>query len=169
MIIDITPLAEGKALEFSFKETIRLDNNYNLYDYNVKFNLNGTVTMQGTLYICDATVTAEVLFNCDKCLKQINQTLSFTIQEKFSNMQYVSPSKEEEICLFSGSQINLYDYVISNFNFNIPMQIICKENCKGLCLSCGANLNEVSCNCDNLVIDPRFEALRSLFNNNEEV
>lgn len=169
MNIDVTPLAEGKVLEFMFDRTLKLDNSYNLYDYNIKFNLNGTISKQGTLYICDAKVTAEVHFSCDKCLKQTKQTLNFSIQEKFSNMQYPNTNNEDEIHTFSGTQINLQDYVTSNFCFNMPMQVTCKENCRGLCLSCGVNLNDTSCNCDNIVLDTRFEALLSLFNNNEEV
>jgi uncharacterized metal-binding protein YceD (DUF177 family) len=29
----------------------------------------------------------------------------------------------------------------------MPMKPLCKEDCKGICASCGANLNDDSCEC----------------------
>ncbi|MBR1859940.1 MAG: DUF177 domain-containing protein [Selenomonadaceae bacterium] len=42
-----------------------------------------------------------------------------------------------------------------------PIKNLCKEDCKGLCPICGANLNENECNCDRFVVDPRLEALKN--------
>ncbi len=54
-------------------------------------------------------------------------------------------------------------YIIENLIVNIPMQIICKEDCKGLCPQCGINRNQSSCDCTDTA-DPRWDALRKLKN-----
>ena len=47
---------------------------------------------------------------------------------------------------------------------NWPMKVLCKEDCKGVCQFCGANLNEGQCSCKKPV-DPRLEALKQLLDN----
>jgi uncharacterized protein len=44
----------------------------------------------------------------------------------------------------------------------IPDQVFCREDCKGLCPKCGANLNLIDCKCSDDDIDPRWAALRNL-------
>ena len=48
--------------------------------------------------------------------------------------------------------------------------VLCKEDCKGLCQGCGANLNIEACSCnesanDEEIIDPRFAKLKDIFKN----
>lgn len=49
------------------------------------------------------------------------------------------------------------------------MKVVCREDCKGLCPVCGKDLNKGDCDCDTTYRDPRFESLRALFNDDEEV
>lgn len=43
----------------------------------------------------------------------------------------------------------------------VPALVVCKEDCRGLCPQCGADLNAGACGCAT-VRDPRWDALRSL-------
>ena len=43
----------------------------------------------------------------------------------------------------------------------VPALVVCKDDCKGLCPKCGADLNAGACGCAQ-VRDPRWDALRSL-------
>jgi len=45
---------------------------------------------------------------------------------------------------------------------SIPMKPLCKEDCKGLCPTCGKDLNEGECDCPKEAIDPRFAVLKDL-------
>jgi uncharacterized protein len=44
----------------------------------------------------------------------------------------------------------------------IPMEILCRPDCAGLCPRCGGNRNLGECNCDQAAIDPRWGALQAL-------
>jgi uncharacterized protein len=57
--------------------------------------------------------------------------------------------------------IPLHPYVHENVVVNVPMQLLCREDCKGLCPTCGANWNRESCECRKAA-DPRWDALRKL-------
>ncbi len=50
---------------------------------------------------------------------------------------------------------------------SVPIQLICKEDCAGLCVECGANLNETTCDCQEDTIDPRMAILKQLLENEE--
>lgn len=44
----------------------------------------------------------------------------------------------------------------------LPMSILCKDDCAGLCAQCGADLNTTSCDCVTVDVDPRWAALAEL-------
>jgi len=44
----------------------------------------------------------------------------------------------------------------------IPMKVLCREDCRGLCPHCGADLNVEDCNCGKTQVDPRWSKLVSL-------
>jgi uncharacterized protein len=44
----------------------------------------------------------------------------------------------------------------------VPARSLCRPDCRGLCPSCGQDLNQTACDCSAQEIDPRLEALRDL-------
>ena len=44
------------------------------------------------------------------------------------------------------------------------MKRLCKEDCKGLCVKCGSDLNEKQCECEDSEIDDRWKVLTELKN-----
>jgi uncharacterized protein len=67
-----------------------------------------------------------------------------------------------DVSIYDGEKIDLTDLVREQILLDLPTQILCQEDCKGLCQKCGANLNEVNCNCEENEIDPRWSALKNL-------
>jgi len=64
---------------------------------------------------------------------------------------------DEEI--FRGKEIDLDPILREQVVLALPGYPLCKESCKGLCSSCGANLNERECGCERRVPDPRWAGL----------
>ncbi|HOL80128.1 MAG TPA: DUF177 domain-containing protein, partial [Clostridiales bacterium] len=58
-------------------------------------------------------------------------------------------------------QLNLDDLLAEDIWLSMPVTILCSDDCKGICPSCGTNLNEETCSCKKAV-DPRLEALAKL-------
>ena len=46
----------------------------------------------------------------------------------------------------------------------LPLKVTCREDCRGLCVHCGKNLNEEQCSCTTAVVDPRWTALQEIRN-----
>lgn len=57
--------------------------------------------------------------------------------------------------------LNLSDQVWESLLMLLPFKLLCREDCKGLCPYCGADLNEGPCSCAPEESDPRFEILRN--------
>jgi uncharacterized protein len=45
---------------------------------------------------------------------------------------------------------------------SVPMKVICRSDCRGLCASCGVNLNHEDCRCETHAMDPRMAPLARL-------
>jgi uncharacterized protein len=44
----------------------------------------------------------------------------------------------------------------------LPLKVVCREDCRGLCVQCGKNLNDEQCSCSTTIQDPRWTALREI-------
>jgi len=64
--------------------------------------------------------------------------------------------------LFDGKSIDLDPLVREQVLLALPMHAVCREDCKGLCGSCGQNLNEGECGCARAQVDPRLAALKNI-------
>ena len=158
MLIDITPIAEGKSKSFSFENKLKVK-----ADLIAGIKINGDISKLGGDYTVKANATADIPFSCDKCLDPAAQSITFVIDEKFSNKE--SSLEEEEINLFTTNNLDLTECVLANLYLELPLQVLCKEDCKGLCRVCGVNQNETVCTCeeDNNDVDPRFAKLVGMF------
>ena len=50
----------------------------------------------------------------------------------------------------------------NNIVVELPIRFLCKEDCKGICSQCGADLNITECNCKHEQFDERFAVLKKL-------
>jgi len=69
---------------------------------------------------------------------------------------------EAEIGYYQGEGILLEDVLREQVLLALPLKITCREDCKGLCLHCGKNLNQEQCSCSVSMEDPRWAALKDL-------
>jgi len=70
-------------------------------------------------------------------------------------------TEELDYDYFEGDEIDLSDTIYEGIVLAYPMKSLCHEDCRGLCPSCGTNLNKKQCSCEKGKGDPRFRALRS--------
>lgn len=59
-------------------------------------------------------------------------------------------------------KLELDEVVKTDIILELPAKFLCSEDCKGLCMKCGKNLNEGDCGCDKGSVDPRLEILKQL-------
>ncbi len=102
-------------------------------------------------------------YTCDRCLEEFDRNLNSEFQLVYS--KELRNQFEDDDYRFLGentSEIDLSTDIRENLLLVIPMKHLCKEDCLGLCPSCGVNLNYETCECKQNLIDPRWEALKGL-------
>ena len=68
-----------------------------------------------------------------------------------------------DFIVVSGNQLDLDGLATSDILLELPSVVYCREDCKGLCPVCGANLNEKDCGCNLKQPDPRLQILSEFF------
>ena len=104
-----------------------------------------------------ATVGAHWEGACRRCLGTANGELSSAVREL-----YEEGSSGEETYPLSGNQLDLEPLVRDAVLLELPQAPLCREGCRGLCPTCGADLNEGECGCPPGGSDPRWAALDTL-------
>lgn len=121
-------------------------------------SLDGTVGVSGTL-------TGHLDMVCSRCLETAHIELDIPFEERFKQREEDEADLEddEDMILADDDVIELSPYLEEYLTLGVPSVPLCKEDCKGLCQTCGSNLNETACGCDNTVIDPRLAGLKDFF------
>lgn len=117
--------------------------------------------------------TGEMIFtmNCDRCLKPVEEKLKLEFsREVFAPDRITEASDENDDQDFmDGYELNVEDLLANEIVINWPMKVLCKPDCKGICLQCGKDLNTGTCECDTFVPDPRMAVIKDIFNASKEV
>ncbi len=117
--------------------------------------------------------TAKLTFAlaCDRCLQDVDYTFDLSFDTVVISPDYTGEDAAEEAAseLMEGYHLNVDELIKNELLLNWPMKILCREDCKGICKSCGKNLNDGECGCDDFVPDPRMAAIKDLFDANKEV
>lgn len=125
---------------------------------------NRTLTVSGS-----ARLT--LLIPCSRCLKPVKVPFSLDLERVFDmklSRQERAEALDEQPYL-QGYMLDVDQLVCDELYLNLPMKVLCREDCKGICNRCGANLNETSCDCDRSSLDPRMSVIQDIFNQFKEV
>ncbi len=95
---------------------------------------------------------------CVRCLIEFQLPLTLQFEELFA----FSAAADPVYFVDEGGWLSLRQPVREQILLAMPIQTLCRPNCKGLCSQCGANLNDGPCNCETDDTDPRLAALKSL-------
>ncbi len=98
---------------------------------------------------------------CNRCLTLTRKELCHNISHVIVNKLNDEEDLEDDIVI-EGDELDLDELIYSDIILLTPTKFLCKEDCKGLCPTCGKNLNEGDCACAKQQTDPRLEALRQL-------
>lgn len=120
--------------------------------------------------VLDLSLSGDVSAPCARCLEEARCAVaedakyifSLKSEEQEVKCELTGDGDEDIISLDSWEdEIDLGDFIWELLITSLPSAPLCKEDCRGLCPQCGANLNKEQCSCKNKQTDPRFEILKN--------
>lgn len=124
---------------------------------------NIVLTLTGHRVDMSFDIEATVEFACSQCGEPVSSKLHATNKSTFlpdSERKLEDIEVDSTDIEFYSEELDLREVVRDTFILAFPIAAICREGCKGLCPSCGTNLNYGSCNCDKTLENPKFKDLK---------
>jgi len=121
----------------------------------------GSVFNRAGVLTFSATVDAVCVCVCARCLKEFDYPVH---KQVTANLTEGGEGENPDGYFLQGDKVDAGEIVLTEFILDMDETILCDENCAGLCVSCGSDLNEGPCSCEK-VIDPRLAVLGQLLDN----
>ena len=126
-------------------------------------DVEATLDKTSNQILLTAKLTVMGDFVCDRCIGSFQRKLapSYTMLYALEGSEpaHLDPS-EFQIMPPGLHIIDIAEDIRQSILLAVPLKLLCRETCKGLCPSCGQNLNEGECSCKSELTDSRWEKLR---------
>ena len=147
------PEASEIGLEDNFQQPVRID---------------ATLEKDAQQLYLKTSVHAGGIFCCDRCTDEFKRELTneYAMIYVYNELD-AAKFEEDEVHVIDihAPSIDLTEDVRDVVTLAIPLKMLCKENCKGLCPQCGVNRNHQTCSHNDEAVDSRWDGLKKLINN----
>ena len=145
-------LGTGATHEFRLAQPLDVDVRYYRAGEEIYFDGSCTTAMEATCARCLETFTLPLATPFEFVL---------TRAPKLENTQELH-TDDLALSFYEGDEIDLGPLVGEQAILALPTRAVCREDCKGLCPSCGTNLNDETCACKPAPADPRLAILANV-------
>jgi uncharacterized protein len=139
-----------------------------------EYRLEGPVSVvlsyyrAGTELFFGGELTAATVASCARCAEEFiapsGRSFRYVLAPRSIGDDNNADLRAEdlEFSLYDGEEVNLTPLIREQMLLALPTRPLCREDCRGLCPRCGANLNECDCGCVIESPDARLSVLRSI-------
>ena len=126
-------------------------------------------------------LSAELLAPCKRCVKDVRLSLPVSFSLRMVDQRQLERESagedddggngeragsfdldQADAEPFDGKTIDLDPIVREQLLLALPVSVLCREECRGLCTVCGEDLNEKDCGCERKVVDVRLAKLKDI-------
>ncbi|MBN1881565.1 MAG: DUF177 domain-containing protein [Deltaproteobacteria bacterium] len=124
-----------------------------------------TLVTSGNDIFVSGRIQLLVVRECGRCLESFEAILDVPFSYIITRMnvqerEHELSVDELEQSFLHGDEVDIAQIIEEQVALALPMRPLCSELCSGLCPQCGGNLNKKQCDCDQDVVDVRFEKLK---------
>lgn len=120
---------------------------------------DGEITNNADILTLRGRIRAAMRCRCDRCAREFDKTLDLPVEARLATE--LEDEDDPDYYLLRGDELDIDDLLESVFILSMDQQMLCWEDCRGLCPRCGADLNEGDCGC-RPESDPRLAVLGQL-------
>ena len=156
MYMDLEPIFRTEGA------SVPLDRSFSVEDEAVDSDVSvtGNICNKTGIVHFSAVARYRCKANCARC----NRPLSFDTEVRSEHILLSQAEHElsDPYLLVEDMRLDPDELISEDLFLEMPTRFLCREDCKGLCPICGADLNEGPCACESPK-DPRWDALKDLF------
>ena len=149
---------EGEEKKVNYKLDIADIDIDGVFPFRTPIDVTATAKNRASLVSLTIRACFSYSRSCDRCSTDFTREMDMLFEHKLA--QTLVDDGNDDYIETPDFKLELDEIVISDILLSLPQKNLCKEDCKGLCQSCGKNLNEGECTCDKRQIDPRLEILK---------
>lgn len=123
---------------------------------DIEVELVATSTIDGV--VVEGTVTMPWRAPCRRCLAEVVGTGVIEVDEVYQD----EIADGDDAFPIEGDKIDLVPAVREAVLLELPDDVLCRDDCAGICPVCGIDRNQGSCDCDTTIRDDRWAALDEL-------
>lgn len=164
--INLEPLFNNEGMRLPISHVLDLSD-IDFYGENplsANCEITGEICNATGIVSMNAVVQVDYSGACDRCACEVNK--HFTIPMEHTFVTELQNEDNDEYILIPTMRFDLDGLATEDVLLTLPAKILCNDECKGICSSCGKNLNNGPCECKKPV-DPRLEGLLALLSDDE--
>jgi len=124
-------------------------------------NFSGKLVPSGSGFVLKGKLAGGLSIPCNRCLDPVDCSYDSDFTHYYSTVEEDAEEEGVGITAILGDEIDVEPIMGEELVIALPTYVLCKEGCKGLCVQCGANLNQEDCSCE-APMDPRWDKLKAL-------
>lgn len=131
----------------------------------------------GERILAAGVIEVVILLTCDRCLAEfaspikvdfrllleVAETVEIGTEEQY--LDYACNPDELEVVALDGPVVDLGDLLCQQMLLALPQKVLCRSDCRGICERCGADLNDMRCDCSDSPGSTSFATLARLLKN----
>lgn len=172
MIIDLrTVTEEPKRFSISLETDwwSSQENDAQVPGLAAPFKADIDIYRAGDKFVLQGQIEGRAIVRCDRCLESFELDSRSRFDVFFSLLGNDVSEKEAELAeadmeveYIRGEEIDLDDILREQIYLSLPVKLICRPDCRGLCPRCGTNLNAAQCGCRQEMGHPGFAKLKNM-------
>jgi uncharacterized protein len=119
--------------------------------------------------IVRGNVMADIKLQCGRCMEDFSAQRNIPVEVVYHSIDEIRKDETHEVRneeldtgFYEGEELDINELMKEQILLNIPMKPLCSDECLGICIHCGTNLNKKKCDCVTDDSDPRFSSLKEL-------
>ncbi len=145
IVIDLTESLANVGVPVPFSGNFDLRDDLLPYPNAKLTNVNVNFDVVFTKPNVEVTGTIQCFVDgfCDRCAERVERQIELPFEQTFSK-----DAEDADSYVYAASKLDATKAVEDEIVLGVPTLLLCKEDCKGLCPKCGANLNKTVCGCE---------------------
>ncbi|MCX7816331.1 MAG: DUF177 domain-containing protein [Syntrophales bacterium] len=120
--------------------------------------------------IVDGLISTSLIMACSRCLEAVTFPVECYFRYVITPYHQIVIHSEElelssedlDVTYYDGETIDLETLIYEQLILEAPMRVLCRDDCQGICPTCGKNRNIEPCSCSKEKVDERFAILKKL-------